>query len=231
MTSDCVIEARAVSKAYGTVDILDHVDLRVAAGEIVGLAGPSGSGKSTLLRLLSGLEQPDGGAITWGVHTDRPPPAWVMPIFQDPLSSLDRRWPVWRCVTEPLLARHRRPRPRRQDQRSIAQKRLGEVGLTDLDPDRRPAELSGGQCQRVALLRALIAEPRVLLADEPTSALDASISAGVLRLIVDIATTGIAVVIVSHDHNALDAVADRIVHLSRSEPARSSIDPKTAPTH
>jgi peptide/nickel transport system ATP-binding protein len=209
-----VLDATGIARSYRNVSVLHGVDLHVEPGEIVGLQGPSGSGKSTLLRILAGLERPDAGEVSWGNHTRRPPPAWVMPVAQDPTSSLDRRWPIWRSVTEPLLARHRRPAPDRRRRRDIAVERFADVGLSELDPDRRPAELSGGQCQRLALLRALLAEPRLLLADEPTSALDASVTAGILRLLVDVAAGGIGVVIVSHDRDALDAVADRLLDIS-----------------
>lgn len=229
MTIDHPIHAVGVTRAYGSTLVLDRVDLHVEAGEIVGIIGPSGSGKSTLLRVLAGLERPDEGTVTWGTHADRPPPAWVMPVFQDPRSSLDQRWPVWRSVTEPLLARHRRPAPSRDERRRIAQQRLSTVGLDDVDPERRPGELSGGQCQRISLLRALLAEPRVLLADEPTSALDASVTAGILHVLVDIANAGLAVVVVSHDRAALDAIADRVVPVRR--PALTADDPPTRCRH
>lgn len=208
------VVADGIRRRYRDVSVLDGVHLRVEPGEVVGLCGSSGSGKSTLLRILAGLERPDGGEVTWGPHEHRPPPAWVMPVAQDPSSSLDPRWPIWRSITEPLLAPHRRPIPSRRQRREIAVERLADVGLAELDPERRPAELSGGQCQRLALLRALIAEPRLLLADEPTSALDASVTAGILRLLVDVAAGGIAVVMVSHDRDAVGAIADRVLHLS-----------------
>lgn len=87
------------------------------------------------------------------------------------------------------------------------------MGLGHLDPDARPALLSGGQCQRVALARAFIAGPRLLLADEPTSALDASAAAAVLRLLHRAAGTGTAVVLVSHDRDAVAAIATRTLRL------------------
>ncbi|HVG39613.1 MAG TPA: ATP-binding cassette domain-containing protein [Pyrinomonadaceae bacterium] len=155
-------ESPAVSTV---VDRRLGVNLRVRAGEIVGIYGPSGCGKSTMLRLPAALELPTTGSVTMaGVLTTKEgstrllnPLArrgFVMPIFQDPVGSLDRRWPVWRTITEPLAAAHRARRPPRAARRVLARRVMDEIGLQDVDPDARPGELSVGQCQRVSIARA-----------------------------------------------------------------------------
>ncbi|MGH8932251.1 MAG: ABC transporter ATP-binding protein [Egibacteraceae bacterium] len=151
-----------------------------------------------------------------------PAPGVVMPILQDPVGSLDPRWPIWRSITEPLTAPHRPRRPARSERREFAARQLATVGLQGIDLDALPGELSRGQCQRVAILRALAAEPAVVLADEPTSALDVSVSAGILHLLAGIAERGAALVVVSHDLPMLDALCHRLLpmhagHLGRGE--------------
>lgn len=225
-----VAEARALTKAYGRgrarVAAVEHADLTVRAGEIIGICGPSGSGKSTLLSLLAGIQTPTSGTLRLGGQLIAAPghpdercvpraPGFAMPIFQDPTGSLDPRWPLWRTITEPLTARHRSARPRRGERRAIARARLDEVGLATVSADDRPAQLSGGQCQRVSILRALAADPRLLLADEPTSALDACVSAGVLHLLADVARTGSAIVVVSHDRAMLGALCARVLTMTK----------------
>ncbi len=218
-----VVEARAVSKHYSRgnaiVRAVIHADLEVARGEIVGISGPSGCGKSTLLRLLATIEPPSTGQICLdGVVVAqagkgivrRVRGGFVMPIFQDPVGSLDRRWPIWRSITEPLTAPHR-PRTSVHERRALAEARLAEVGLAHIDLEARPGVLSVGQCQRVSIARALIAEPALLIADEPTSALDASVSAAILHLLMAIAQRNTAIVIVSHDRQLLDALCDRVL--------------------
>ncbi|MCX6047417.1 MAG: ATP-binding cassette domain-containing protein, partial [Chloroflexi bacterium] len=218
-----VVEARAVGKHYGrgatAVCAVVRADLQVARGEIVGISGPSGCGKSTLLRLLATIERPSTGQLyldgtlvaqAGQAVASRVRGGFVMPIFQDPVNSLDRRWPIWRSITEPLTAPHR-PRLSVNERRVIAQDRLAEVGLAHLDLEARPSALSVGQCQRVSIARALIAEPALLIADEPTSALDASVSAAMLHLLTAIAHRNTAIVIVSHDRPLLDALCTRVV--------------------
>jgi peptide/nickel transport system ATP-binding protein len=136
-----------------------------------------------------------------------------MPIFQDPLGSLDARWPIWRSVAEPLTAPHRDRRLSVAQRREIAREHLEAVGLDHVDLDARPRELSVGQCQRVAIARALAAEPRLIIADEPTSALDASVAAAILRLLATTADNGTAMVVVSHDRTLLDVLCDRVLEM------------------
>lgn len=215
-----IVAARNVSKVYPRADgtmtnAVNNVSLRVRRGEIVGIAGPSGCGKSTLLRLLGTIEAPSTGEIRWGdelVTSIQRRNGYVMPIFQDPVSSLDPRWPVWRTVTEPLLAKQRTTKPGRAERRTIARERLQAVGL-NIDLEARPAQLSVGQCQRVAIARALIAQPALLIADEPTSALDAPLAREVLSLLMEAARAGTAIVIVSHDRQLLNALCHCVLRM------------------
>ncbi len=137
-----------------------------------------------------------------------------MPIFQDPLASLDRRWAIWRAVTEPLTAKHLTEKPSRRTRREIARKILREVGLETMDLEAKPDRLSVGQCQRVAIARALLAKPALIVADEPTSALDASVSKTILSLLSKIAENGTAIVIVSHDEQLLNSLCHRVLRMS-----------------
>ena len=187
------------------------VSLTVHRGEVVGLAGPSGSGKSTLLRLLAGIESADAGTIRYAdAALERVPAGYVMPVFQDPVTSLDRRWPLWRTITEPLTHHRRLSRRERAD---LARDALAQVDLAELSVDRLPGQLSVGQCQRVAIARALIAKPGLIVADEPTASLDVTTAAGTVNLLRRVADGGIAMVIVSHDQALLASVADRILHI------------------
>jgi len=213
-----VLDLRDIWIRYGSAraghDVLRGISLTVSPGEIVGIQGPSGCGKSTLLRVASTLEKPHRGTVR--VCGKDAPRGWrrdgtVMPVNQNAAGALDPHWPIWRTITEPLTARHHDHRPSPAQRRAIAHEHLCTVGLDGLNPDALPGQLSGGQCQRIAILRALIAEPRLLVADEPTAALDVSVAAGVLRLLADAATRGIAILIASHDRTALQVLCHRVV--------------------
>lgn len=195
---------------------VDGVSLDVHRGEVLGLAGRSGSGKSTLLRLIAGMEQVDEGTI-WHASSDGPRPrrGAVMPIFQNPVESLDRRWPLWKIVTEPLMAVGQ-PRAVRAaaHRRAVARDLLDRVGLREIPIRAHARELSVGQCQRVAIARALCGNPDVIVADEPTASLDVTTATDVLSLLASVKERGIAVVVVSHDLSLMRMVADRIVRMT-----------------
>ncbi|MDY7106857.1 MAG: ATP-binding cassette domain-containing protein [Actinomycetota bacterium] len=218
------LRAEGIAKSYTTgggrtVHAVRPTSLDVRAGEVLGLVGPSGAGKSTMLRLLAGMERPDTGTLRAGDHSiwgasgpaRMPRRGFAMPIFQDPVASLDPRWPLWRTLTEPLvIATGRR---RRAERRELAAEELDSLGLDDIDVDRLPGSLSVGQCQRVAVLRALIAEPTVLAADEPTASLDVEAARAVSDLLRVAADRGTAVLVVSHDEPRLRSYADRVLHM------------------
>lgn len=230
VSAEIVLDAENLSRVYGhgadSVFAVQRADLQVRRGEIVGIYGDSGSGKSTLLRLLATIETPSSGTIRLGgrakanggnenLSSKKARNGFVMPIFQDPISSLDRRWAIWRSVTEPLTAKHRKKRFSKAERRAIARESLAEVGLSEINLDARPFELSVGQCQRVCIARALAAKPALIVADEPTSALDASVSATILRLLAQIAAKGTAIVVVSHDELMLKTLCHRVLQMRR----------------
>jgi peptide/nickel transport system ATP-binding protein len=206
------VDRVSVSYRSGTAAIqaLHDASLTVHAGEIVGIAGPSGSGKSTLLRIASGIEAPESGTVTFAGGQASVPRGYVMPVFQDPVASLDRRWPIWRSITEPATVNEHLSRPARL---RLAGEALARVRLGGLDPHRRPGQLSVGQCQRVAIARALIARPALIIADEPTASLDVTTAAEIVDLLRLTRASGLAIALVSHDEALLAAVADRIVRI------------------
>ena len=208
---------------HGVRGVCDF-DVSVAPGEIVGLSGRSGSGKSTALRLVAAIERPDSGRVEFGgrdawagvggASPHLPRTGYVMPVFQDPTSSLDPRWPIYRSVTEPMTVHRRLTRAERVD---AARTLLENVGLDHVDVHALPSQLSGGQCQRVAIVRALAGGPALLVADEPTASLDVTSAAGIMHLLRRTADTGTAIVVVSHDRRVLATLADRIVRLENGQ--------------
>nr|WP_274636386.1 ATP-binding cassette domain-containing protein [Microbacterium bovistercoris] len=158
-------------------DVLAGISFAIQPGEHVGIVGESGAGKSTLLRLLLGLSAPtagtvraDGTALQTGAGARmRAHRRFAQPVFQDPYSSLDPRQRIGRTVSEPLRSLGVASGARAEE---LARRTLVSVGLEGDTADRYPHQFSGGQRQRIAIARALVTNPRVLLADEPVSALD-----------------------------------------------------------
>jgi putative ABC transport system ATP-binding protein len=213
-----MIEARRLCKFYRTgaaqVRALDEISLDIAAGSFVLLTGPSGSGKSTLLSLLGGLERPTAGQVLFD-HRDLGACAdaelarlrrRIGFVFQD--FALSAELPVWENVTYPLVPRGQRQRRRYE----VAKDWLMRFGLAD-KATALPGELSGGEQQRVAVVRALIGGPELILADEPTSALDDDSGAAVIGLLEQAHAAGATVVVSSHDPR-LHALATRVCGLN-----------------
>jgi peptide/nickel transport system ATP-binding protein len=195
---------------------VDGVSLAVAPGERVGLVGESGSGKSTLVRALLGLEPPDAGSVRVDGEDFASAPdrtlrrlrRLVQAVFQDPYGSLNPRQRVGRIVAEPLHLLTDAISATERDRRVTDV--LGAVGLAPADAQRHPHEFSGGERQRIAIARALVVDPRLLILDEAVSALDASLRSQILALLLELsAARGLAYVFVSHDLSVVRAVTDR----------------------
>jgi putative spermidine/putrescine transport system ATP-binding protein len=201
------VRMEGLSRRYGPVVALDHLDLTVGSGELVALLGPSGCGKTTTLRLLAGLEDTDTGHITVGGKDITRLPASKRDmgmVFQ--AYSLFPHMTVRQNVAFGL--RLRRVSAAQRDKRAIEMLEL--VGLS-AQADRYPTQISGGQQQRVALARALAIEPQVLLLDEPLSALDAKVRAQLRDQIRRIQLeVGITTLFVTHDQEEALAIADRV---------------------
>ena len=207
------------SHSRGT-NVLDSVSLHVDEGERLGLVGESGAGKSTLLQVMIALRQPDSGTVRFkgkslaDTSAIRELRRSVAMVFQDPRSSLDPRMSVGRAITEPLRTPVAR-RTTRQQRKDRLAKVMVDVGLDPDSASRFPHEFSGGHRQRIAIARALITEPDVLLADEPVSALDVSVRAQILNLLNDLVRErGLTMVFVSHDLGVVRHLCDTVAVMS-----------------
>jgi len=216
-----VLSLAGVSHRYagrrggGPVWALRDVDLELMAGETVGIVGESGSGKTTLGMVATGQARPATGSVrvlgeAWSAARHA---GHVQMVFQDPLSSLDPRMRVEDILLEPFLARGEGTRAAGRD-RAVAL--LERVGLGAEHLSRRRAQFSGGQCQRIAIARAMITRPSVVVLDEPTSSLDVIVQARVLNLLRDFQEDfGTAYLFITHNLAVVEAMADRVAVLYR----------------
>ncbi|KND21229.1 microcin ABC transporter ATP-binding protein [Pannonibacter phragmitetus] len=201
----------------GRLRAVDGVSLEVAEGESVGLVGESGCGKSTLARTILGLQKPSGGTILIDGKAPhevrgeamRALRRKVQVVFQDPYGSFDPRQTVEQAIAEPL---HLYPELKPAQKRRRVADALVSVGLTPKDGKKYPHEFSGGQRQRIGIARALVTEPKLIIADEPVSALDVSIRAQVLDLFACLQDRlGLSYLFISHDLTVVRAITDRVV--------------------
>ena len=191
-----LIEVSDLHVRYGDYEAVKGVSFSLGKGEILGIVGESGSGKSTIAKTLMGLETSSGGHIAICASS-------MQMIFQDAVGSLNPRLTVRQTLEEVLKIK--------QSSNQTIKQLLDLVGLSSAVLDQYPREMSGGQCQRVSIARALACEPEVLIADEPVSALDVSVQARILNLLRDLRRDlGLSILLIAHDLAVVKNVCDRI---------------------
>ena len=210
------VSSGVLGRRAGSVSAVAGVSFELPAGQTFGLVGESGSGKTTVARLLVGLERADAGAVifdgvdlaaTNGRRQRRNRPG-IQLMFQDSFASLDPRMRVRTILSEPLAIQKT---VRRRGHRRQVLRILDEVGLPAEAASRYPREFSGGQRQRLALARALILRPALIVADEPVSALDVSVQAQILNLMRKLQRQyGLSYLFISHDLSVIRYMADTI---------------------
>ena len=206
-----LVEVTDLHVRYGDYEAVKGVSFSLGKGEILGIVGESGSGKSTIAKTLMGLQEPSSGTIRFQTPDIKPQTSSVKPslqmIFQDAVGSLNPRMTVRQTLDEVL-----RVKGREDSKRTTTSGELLElVGLSKAVLDQYPREMSGGQCQRVSVARALACKPEVLVADEPVSALDVSVQARILNLLRDLRRDlGLSILLIAHDLAVVKNVCDRI---------------------
>jgi glutamate transport system ATP-binding protein len=210
-----LVVLEGVNKSFGAQHVLRDIDLTIGRGEVVVVIGPSGSGKSTLCRTINRLETIDSGRITLD---GRPLPnegrdlarlrSEVGMVFQS--FNLFAHKSVLENVTLGPVTVRRVPRAEAERR---ARELLRRVGI-EAHADKLPAQLSGGQQQRVAIARALAMDPKLMLFDEPTSALDPEMINEVLDVMIELASTGMTMIVVTHEMGFARRAADRVVFMA-----------------
>jgi putative lysine transport system ATP-binding protein len=211
-----VIEIKHLSKSFGSHEVLKDIDFSVNKGEVVCIIGSSGSGKSTLLRCVNLLEKPSGGEIIYNgdnILDDRHDifkyRTKLGMVFQQ-FNLFNNHNVLSNCMVGQLKVLGRS----KEEAEQVALKYLKIVGM-DQYINAKPRQLSGGQKQRVAIARALSMEPDVMLFDEPTSALDPEMVGEVLKVMKELAGTGLTMLVVTHEMGFAKEVANRVVFMDK----------------
>nr|WP_246345515.1 ATP-binding cassette domain-containing protein [Conexibacter arvalis] len=218
---------------------VDDVSLTIARGETFGLVGESGSGKSTLSRLVLGLDTPTSGRVRVAgrdlAELDgrelRRQRRQMQIVLQDPVAALNRRKTIEQIVGLPLAVHERMPRSARAER---VRELLALVGLPSAFAQRYPHELSGGQCQRVGIARAIALEPELIVLDEAVSAVDVSIQAQILNLLRDLqGRLGLTYLFVSHNLAVVRYMSDVVAVMQRGRIVETGSRERlfTAPEH
>jgi glutamine transport system ATP-binding protein len=209
-----VITIENLHKSYGHTRVLKGVSLEIAKGETVSIIGASGSGKSTLLKCVNLLEQPNSGRIVFD-GTEITDPKVSVDKIRTRIGMVFQHFnlfPHMSVLDNVAVALVNVRKMNKAQARDIAMKQLAGVGLDRL-AGQRPGRLSGGQQQRVAIARALAMEPDVMLFDEATSALDPELVKGVLAIMKDLATSGMTMLVVTHEMGFSREASDRVVFM------------------
>ncbi|MDU2489869.1 MAG: amino acid ABC transporter ATP-binding protein [Clostridium celatum] len=210
-----VIEVKHLSKSFGDHKVLKDIDFSVNKGEVVCLIGSSGSGKSTLLRCINLLEKPTGGEIIYNKenilddkHDIYKYRTKLGMVFQQ-FNLFNNHNVLNNCIVGQMKVLGRS----KEEAEKVAMKYLKIVGMSNYI-NAKPKQLSGGQKQRVAIARALSMEPDVILFDEPTSALDPEMVGEVLKIMKELAESGLTMLVVTHEMEFAREVSDRVVFMN-----------------
>jgi peptide/nickel transport system ATP-binding protein len=221
-----LLEAFGVSvtfKSYGfEVQAVKNVDFVLPQGQVVGIVGESGSGKSTFARVLSGIQEPTAGHVTYmGKPIQEGKEIYkgelrkaVQMVFQDPYSSLNPRMRIVNAVAEAVRIHQT---SNKDEAQQIALDLLKRMGISEIDAFKYPSSLSGGQRQRASVARALSVQPKILIADEPTSAIDQSAQSQLLELFSELIKDGLSIVLVSHDLGVIRYLTDNVYVMQNGE--------------
>ena len=232
-----ILDAKDVTKSYPQREgpVLDRVSLSIEDGEKAGLIGPSGCGKSTLARILALLESADEGTVTFdgveasfdsdrlGSHPARRlrrmrpiASAWggMQMVFQSPQASFPDHMTIGGAIWEGVAYRSGFAHASKRERREMVEEALDSVSLSPSIADKRAFEVSGGECQRAAIARALIGRPRLIICDEATSSLDVTVQARIMGLLERLnRDQGIAFLFITHDLALASSFCDRIYSL------------------
>lgn len=227
LSKDFRLRSGLLSRSTHLAAVKD-VSFEVPASGAAAIVGETGSGKTTVARMIVGLETPTHGevlvdgtplVVAPGPSERRRRARLMQMVFQNPFLSLDPHQPIGEGVEEVVSFHRLRPPAERAGR---VEELLAAVGLDGRLAAKRPRQLSGGQCQRAAIARALAAEPQLLVLDEPVSALDVSTQAQILNLLADLrAKLGISVLMISHDLALVRQVADDVVVMYKGEVVES----------
>ena len=210
-----IIEVKHLSKSFGDHKVLRDIDFSVNKGEVVCIIGSSGSGKSTLLRCINLLEKPTGGEIIYNEenilddkHDIYKYRTKLGMVFQQ-FNLFNNHNVLNNCIVGQMKVLGRS----KEESEKVAMKYLNVVGMSNYI-NAKPKQLSGGQKQRVAIARALSMEPDVILFDEPTSALDPKMVGEVLKIMKELAESGLTMLVVTHEMEFAREVSDRVVFMN-----------------
>jgi putative lysine transport system ATP-binding protein len=209
-----IIEVRHLQKVFGNNEVLKDINFSVSKGEVVCIIGASGSGKSTLLRCLNLLEYPTSGEILYH-GTNILEQKMSNAVYRTKLGMVFQQFNLFNNLTvldNCMVGQMKVLKKDRESARKTAMKYLERVGMSQFI-NAKPDQISGGQKQRVAIARALSMEPEALLFDEPTSALDPELVGEVLKVMKDLARSGLTMLVVTHEMGFAREVANRVVFM------------------
>ncbi len=206
----------AVGKRFGSIVVLEGIDMTMQAGEVVAIIGPSGSGKSTLLRCVNQLEPPTSGRVTLAgvtIKVGRTPSSRELTQLRRSVGMVFQSFNLFPHLTvlrNVSLAQERVLGRSRAEADARSMELLGRVGLAS-KAGQYPSRCSGGQQQRIAIARALALDPQLMLFDEPTSALDPELGLEVLAVMRELAEGGMTMIVVTHEMHFAETVSDRVI--------------------